>query len=248
MTDAGNGNMRAGLPDLRKYRLVFGDNFNGHALNTAVWDYRQENATRDGSVNLRANVTVSNGILHLAGNRTAHGFSSGMISTENSFHFKYGYAECRADVSRISFGADVTFWLQSDKNGSTMDPAADGGEIDIAEYNLATGGRDLLMHNLHWNGYGAKHRTQGTHEVIPGISGSGYHVFGLEWTPQAYIFYVDGSEKYRCTENVSHHSEYIILSNLIMDNGFGGDRMAGHFPEYLDVDYVKVYQLRGGRR
>jgi beta-glucanase (GH16 family) len=230
--------------DLKGYRLIFEDNFNGPKLNTAVWDYRQENVVRNGAANQRSNITVDNGTLHLAGNRTADGFSSGMISTEHSFHFKYGYAECRADVSRITFGANVSFWLQSDKNGTTMDPAADGNEIDIFEYNLATGGRDLLQHNFHWNGYGAQHRTQGIHEVIPGISGAGYHTFGLEWTPENYIIYVDGVEKYRTSTAVSHHSEYLILSNMIMDNGFGGDRMAGHYPEYLDVDYIKVYQLR----
>jgi beta-glucanase (GH16 family) len=232
------------IPVRGKYRLVFEDEFDGRELNTAHWDYRQDNTIRNGSVNQRSNVSVADGILHLAGDRKGNQYSASMISTENGFQFKYGYVECRADLSRITFGADVSFWLQSDKNGATMDPAMDGGEIDILEYNLATGARDMVMHNLHWNGYGAQHRTQGTREVIAGITTSSYHRYGLEWTQDAYVFYVDGVERYRVTANVSHRKEYIILSNEIMNTGFGGDRAAGHYPEYLDIDYVRVYQLR----
>ncbi|HMH22004.1 MAG TPA: glycoside hydrolase family 16 protein [Puia sp.] len=230
-------------PDLSRYSLLFEDDFNGAELNTSVWNYRQENTVRQGSVFLRSNVTTGNGNLRLSGNKGPEGYSCSMISTEKGFHFKYGYAECRARLSNISFGATFAFWLQSATNGSSQDPATDGDEVDIFEYNLNSGGRDFIQHNLHWNGYGPGHRTQGTREAVTGLS-SGYHLFGLEWTPKEYVVYVDGVEKTRTTTAVSHREEFIILSNLVTDDGFGGDRSAGRYPEFFDIDYVKVYSPR----
>jgi len=227
-------------PDLRGYSLIFNDDFNGRQLNTALWDYRQENSVRQGSLFLRSNVSVGDGHLLMAGNRLSGGYSCSMISTEKSFRFKYGYAECRADLGNISFGATFAFWLQSTTNGASQDPAMDGVEVDIFEYNLNSGGKDFIQHNLHWNGYGAGHRHLGASEPIAGLS-SGYHLFGLEWTPREYIVYVDGAERTRTSTAISHRDEFLLLSNLITDDGFGGDRKAGRYPEFFNIDYVKVY-------
>ena len=231
--------------DLSNYTLLFQDNFDGTQLDTSVWDYRQENALRQGAVFLRSNITVANGIVRLAGNKTAAGYSCSMLSTENGFHFKYGYAEARVNLSNITFGSTFAFWLQSPKNGSTMDPVADGDEVDVFEYNLNSGGKDFVQHNLHWNGYAAEHHHVGSHEMISGLS-SGFHTFGLEWTPKEYVVYVDGVEKTRTTTAVSHHDEFLLLSNLVTDDGFGGDRTKGNFPDSFEIDYVKVYSPKTG--
>jgi beta-glucanase (GH16 family) len=235
---AGSSQTAAGFSP-ENYRLIFQDDFNGSELDTSLWNYRQENVLRHGSVVLRANVIVGDGMVRLVAGREGNVYSSAMISTENSHWWKYGYFECRARLNR-SPGPTASFWLQSPAIGATNDPGKDGTEVDVFEYNLNSGGKDLIQHNLHWNGYGANHQTTGSKEHIEGIS-EGWHVFGLLWTSGEYIVYVDGVERARTAKAVSHREEYVVLSNLVTDDGFGGDRSAGTYPDYFDVDYVKIY-------
>jgi beta-glucanase (GH16 family) len=139
-----------------------------------------------------------------------------------------------------SVGPNCAFWLQSPENGATLDPAKDGVEIDIFEYHRAAETENIYF-NLHWNGYGVQHKTIGSKAAIPGIS-NGFHLFALEWTPTEYIVYVDGVEKARTSTALSHRPEFLVLSMEI--NGYGGDHLKGTYPDYFEVDYVKVYALK----
>lgn len=226
--------------DLGKYVLVKQDDFNGTRLDTTFWNYRQENIVRGFATILRSNVQLTgNGFLRIMANRSGNNFSAGQISTEKTFLQRYGYFECRAKVNS-SIGPHCAFWLQSPDNGATLDPAKDGVEIDIFEYHRAAD-TGFVYHNLHWNGYGQHHQTLGSRAEIPGIV-NGFHTFGLEWTPKEYIVYVDGVEKGRTSTALSHRSEFLVLSMDI--NGYGGDHLTGTYPDFFEVDYVKVYALK----
>ena len=67
--------------------------------------------------------------------------------------------ECTAKMNN-KLGPHVAFWLQSpsimkEKNN----PQKYGTEIDIFEYHIY-GGKNFVYHNLHWDGYGEKHKIQ----------------------------------------------------------------------------------------
>jgi beta-glucanase (GH16 family) len=234
----------ANTVDLSNYTLTLEDNFDGVGPLHSRWNYRAENTVRGYATILRSNVTYAvsgAGILRMAAreNSTAPLFTASQISTENSFLQKYGYFECRVLVNR-TVGPHCSFWLQSPTMGATNNPALDGVEIDIFEHHMANG-PNIARHNLHWNGYGANHQTIGTTETISGLQ-YGFHTFGLEWTSSAYIFYVDGVEKWRTSTAISHRSEFLIFSQEI--TGFGGDRFAGIYPDFMDIDWVKVYKTK----
>lgn len=78
----------------------------------------------------------------------------------------------------------------------------------------------------------------------------GYHIYGLLWTPEEYIFYIDGEESWRIAKGVSHTPEYIILSTEIQDESWAGDipkKGYGSFDEtsnIMYVDYVRVFQKK----
>jgi beta-glucanase (GH16 family) len=97
----------------------------------------------------------------------------------------------------------------------------------------------IVYHNLHWNGYGANHKSTGKQVPIATIA-DGYHTFGLEWTKDVYVFYVDGQETWRSTSAVSQRNEYLILSTEL--TGWGGDPALGNFPDEVIFDYVRVYK------
>ena len=50
---------------------------------------------------------------------------------------------------------------------------------------------DRVQHTFHWDGYGQDHKTEGKIALCPGVT-NGFHTFGLWWTPEEYVFFVDG--------------------------------------------------------
>lgn len=167
-------------------------------------------------------------------------YQIGQIGTQNTFLTKFRYFECSAKMNK-ELGPHVAFWLQSPSiHKEKNNPQKYGTEIDIFEYHT-NGGDQFVYHNLHWNGYGKNHKSIGDKIKIEDIN-QGYHTFGLKWTENEYIFYVDGIETWRTTEAISHIPEYMILSAEL--SGWGGDFKKSEFPDKVFFDYVKVYKKK----
>lgn len=81
----------------------------------------------------------------------------------------------------------------------------------------------------------------------PGVS-AGFHRFAVKWTPEKYVFLVDGYRYYEVTTGISHIKEYLILSMEIPSKPEEIKHTV--FPDEFVVDYVKVPaqdQFRVGR-
>ena len=74
-----------------------------------------------------------------------------------------------------------------------------------------------------------------------GVS-EGFHTFGLEWTPEKYVFFVDGYKYYEVTTAISHIEEYLILSMEIPSEV--KEIKDTVLPDVFTVDYVKVYKKK----
>ena len=221
------------------YCLVWNDEFDGDTIDSLKWDYRYPGTTRGYGVVAPENTYVD-GDGHLVIEVTKKGdeYKIGQVGTHNTYSTQFGYFECRAKMNS-ELGPHVAFWLQAPTMGKEdNNPQVNGTEIDIFEYHVK-GSINTVYHNLHWNGYGAQHQHVGTTVEIDGMD-SGFHVFGLEWNENEYIFYVDGEETWRTTEAVSHRTEYMILSAEL--SGWGGDFSRSVFPDKVIFDYVRVFQ------
>jgi hypothetical protein len=96
--------------------------------------------------------------------------------------------------------------------------------------------------NLHWDGYGKDHKSPGTKTTIPALT-EGFHDYGLLWTKEQYVFYVDGKEVWRSTaRGVSQVPEYLKLTEEIGKRGGGITK--SELPDYFEVDYVLVCGCR----
>lgn len=222
------------------YKLVWQDEFDGKDLDAKKWRVRGEGNTRKlGVVSAKTVSLDGQGHCVMRVLKEPDGkYLIGQIGTHGLFEPTYGYFECRAEMNR-SIGPHVAFWLQSPTLGKTGDPAVDGAEVDIFEYHRKA--PDTVHHCIHWDGYGEKHKAHGHKLNIPGID-KGFHTFGLLWTPEEYVFYVNGKETWRADKAVSRRSLFIILSAEL--SGWGGDPATGTFPDQVTFDYVRVYQKK----
>ncbi len=226
-------------PEEAGYELKWRDEFDGTALDPAKWEVRGVGPRALGFVSPEA-VRVADGLLRLGALRKDGRILLGAVGTQGRFMPRYGYYECRAQVQR-SPGVWAAFWIQSPQISNGEDPAVYGAEIDILECFRKLG-TDIVSHNVHW-AYGPHQKsTRGMQSYRKGV-GDGFHTFALEWTPEKYVFFVDGLRYYEVTQGISHIEEYLILSMEIPSKAEEIQNTV--FPDEFLVDYVRVYQKKG---
>ena len=227
------------LPVGKEYKLVWSDEFNEKTLDLKKWDYRGLGPRRD-AINAKETVTLDGqGHLRLTTKKQGEKYLTAMIGTQGKYEATFGYFECRVKL-QTQIGHWSAFWLQSPTYG---DPVGDvqkaGAEIDIFEYLRKEG--DRVHHTVHWDGYGKHHKSKGKVVKARGWS-EGWHTAGLLWTPEKYVFYIDGKETWHTKKGVSRRSEYIILSLEV--GKWAGDIKKAELPDSFYVDYVRVYQKK----
>lgn len=224
-------------PESLGYKLSWQDDFNGKSLDTSKWEIRGIGARARGYVSPKA-MSIKNGYLNLHAFKSNDSIFISAIGSQNRFMTTYGYFECRAQLQQ-SKGQWGAIWLQSPKLSEGDDPSVNGAEIDIMEFFKKLG-TDIVSHNVHWGPYGPKqHTTHGMQSYLKGVS-KGFHKFALEWTPEKYVFYIDGYKFYEVTEGISKIDQYIILSMELPNDV--KDLEHAVFPDVFTVDYIKVYK------
>ena len=250
------GAARAAAPPAYGWTLLWNDEFDGTTLDTTKWIYWLTGARRD-AVNTPTAVSVGGGVATIATYTSGGTHYTGMISTETKLTTAYGYLEARIKYND-SPGMWSAFWMQSPTMGNPLgDPQTAGTEIDICEHRTVDGsGADIdgkIVGNIHWDGYGASHRSVGYDSGNLGLGGS-YHVYGLEWSPTQQKFYIDGVLRWTVNDAsnspVSQRTEFLILSSEVDDTSttWAGAIPAGGYGSLLttttkmQVDYVRFYK------
>ncbi len=238
------------------WNLVFQDEFAGAALDRGKWTTcypwfePAKGCTSVGNDELQwylpQQVQVANGQLDLSvqpqrykgTDGQTYDYVSGMVAsgagpaTGPGFAFQYGYAEARLKIPAGS-GVCPAFWLNP-ANGSWPP------EVDIAERvgNPDSNKIEMIVHYLLPQG---GHDFNSTHFTGPDFSAD-WHVFGIEWTPNSLVWYIDGVERKRFTPvDRIPHTPMVILFTLAIRGDPGPDETVT-FPATLAVDYVRVWQ------
>ena len=156
-------------------------------------------------------------------------YTSGMISSYGKFAQQPGWFEIRCEVAERE--GDVARLLAA-SGDKTWPP-----EIDILE--ILGHEPDKVYMTNHWATEPGSHEGNGKAFKGPDFS-AGYHTFALDWSKDALVWYVDGVERFRTTENVPHVPMY-ILANLAVGGDWPGMQNADtQFPGYMDTDYIAV--------
>jgi beta-glucanase (GH16 family) len=225
---------------------VFDEEFNGSALNTAVWSYRGT-GVRAACNMTPAAVAISNGYAHISIYSSGGSNYCGAISTDHLAEFGYGYYEANVRYHFRS-GMQCSFWLQSDTMGSIIgNPQQSGIEMDVFEHNAWTTSSTGYDESLHWNGYGAYLTSSSHNTTLSNLNDGNFHKFGIAWTPSSYTFYVDGTARWTQSSSqapISNILQYMILDTElpgvnIPSGGYGA--LGDSNNPWLDIDYVHVY-------
>ena len=256
------------LPEGKKWKLVWSDEFDGDTLDRSKWGFRlglmqtrHETYTTEG-------VSVHDGCLHIELVEKDGQYYSAQLQTganymdnppgdngyekfnwpvapfeEQRFLKKYGYFECRCKLQRQP-GWWSAFWLQSPIIGCCADPGIAGVEIDVMEsFEPGT----MIKHCLHYNGYGKDYKNASVtmHEADTFAVSDDWHVCAVEWSPEGYNFYIDGEFDGHLDGPVSHTPQFILLSTECKGYRKGNtpdpQLKEAVLPDAFIVDYVRVY-------
>ncbi len=242
--------------DLTGYTQVFCDEFDGDALDTDAWEYRRSGERRNG-FNSPQQVRVKDGTMTITAEyRTADtgeygaGWYAGWIRLRQ--RYLRGYFEIRCKCSSGP-GFWSAFWLQAEHPYSheLSRGGIGGAEIDIFESNAADAflprNRSSVSQTIHCNGW-----DDNPEKIDSRLLGSfygkdiynTYNTYGVKWTEDEYIFYINGKESARSSfgSGVSTVPEEVIVSLEIPDTI--PDSFTQDYTTQFVVDYVKIYQAQ----
>lgn len=233
------------------WELVWHDEFDGETINPENWAFDiggsgWGNNERQFYTDRPENARIENGMLVIEArkeNFIHRNYTSARLKTQGLHAFTYERIEARMKLPS-GMGIWPAFWMLGEDIGGAGWPKS--GEIDIMEFI----GRepDRVYGTIHGPGYSGGNGVGGFH-VLPGEALSNdFHVFAIEWEADEIRWYVDEVQYFRVTpemlpgEWVYDYPFFIILNLAIGGNWPGYPDETTVFPQFMYVDYVRVYQ------
>jgi len=173
-------------------------------------------------------------------------YTSARLVTRGKGDWLYGRFEVRA---KLPYGQGIwpAIWMLPTDVEYGRWPAS--GEIDIMEL---VGHQPARVHGtLH---YGNPHTFEGDrYDLAEGTFTGDYHVFALEWEPAEFRWYVDGyhyqtqttwfTSSTKGTYPAPFDRRFHMILNVAVGGAWPGfPDETTTFPQYMYVDYVRVYQ------
>ena len=239
-------------------RLVFHDEFNGNALDLDRWRYDigrnkqgwfnherqyysagQNSRVRNGKLTIEARHEDSRRYPDSGGQN----YTSAKIVSKRAW--TYGFYEIRAKLP-CSRGTWPAIWMLR----QDLKKWPDGGEIDIMEQVGAE--PNLIYSTLHSKAYNHTIGTQRSAQRLVPTSCASFHVYQLDWRPDAITIGVDGRGILRHRRQPGDgQAEWPFDQpfDLILNLAIGGDWASqkgiddASFPQRMQVDYVRIWQV-----
>ncbi|HET8728698.1 MAG TPA: family 16 glycosylhydrolase [Alphaproteobacteria bacterium] len=240
----------AGQPDDAEngWVMTFEDNFD--TLDRSTWDTKypwgdrfQQNEMQfysDDSVGVDP-FSVEDGVLTIEAAEATEGnagsqaypeglpYTSGLLSSHESFSQQYGYFEMNAKLPEGK-GMEPAFGLlPMDQEGA---PEADVMEI------VGSAPSTLETPNQSNDEDGSS-----GDDAEAGNMSDGFHRYGLAWNEDEVILYFDGQEMARTDTPSDFHEPMYMLANLAVGgDGPGAADSDTQLPAEMEIDYIRAYQ------
>ncbi len=153
-------------------------------------------------------------------------YTSGLLTTENSFYQKYGYFEMSAALPSGQ-GAWPAFWLLPKDGTNPL-------ELDVME---AIGG-DMAYQTSHFNAEGLKSKESFANYVA---DAGAFHSYGMLWTAQEIAWYIDNVEVASMATPEDLNRPMYILANLAVGGNWSG--RATFDSAEMKIDSIRAYEV-----
>ena len=176
----------------------------------------------DGTVSIWAKQSTNSEIY-------GYGYTSGVLTTKNSFSQLYGYFEMRADLPEAA-GVWPAFWMLP-SNGAWPP------ELDIMEVL----GDGTTVHTTAHTRQTGTHTSAADTNFTPQTS-DGMHTYGALWSPEKLVYFVDGVEVFETATPADMNTKMYMLVNMAM-GGWAGAIDNSALGAEMKIDYVRAYAL-----
>ena len=247
------------IPAPEGYQLVWHDEFSGSELDASAWRHEVKSPGWvnnelqyyvNGSADGKPVTSVADGKLTITAFLSGGKVYSGRIYAGEHTGWTYGIFEARIKLPK-GRGTWPAFWMMPVDNDFSANPWPRCGEIDIMEevgYHP-----NYTSSSIHCESYNHVMGTQKTAERFTSGAEDEYHVYRLEWTPDAIITYVDDNRLLYFPNdgagNVStwpFNRPFYIILNLAWGGSWGGQQGVdeSRLPAEYQIDYVRVFQKK----
>jgi beta-glucanase (GH16 family) len=196
-----------------------------------------------------SNAYIKDGVLTITARREDKGnmhYTSARLVSKNAGDFLYGKVEVKAKLP-AGKGTWPAIWMLPTDWAYGDWPKS--GEFDIMEHVGYDPGN--IHVSAHTEKYNFKQNNQKTATLMVPDATSAFHIYSVEWTPDAVKGYVDNQLVLTyANEGIGYASwpfdkRFHLLLNLAVGGDWGGIQGVDDtiFPVSMDVDYVKVYKL-----
>lgn len=171
-------------------------------------------------------------------------YTSSRIKTAGKRSFKFGRVDIRAILPKGK-GIWPAFWMMPQNNAFGNWPSS--GEIDILE--LIGSEPNKAYATVHYGpGPGSTNISRGY--TLPAATfNDQFHVFSMEWEQDIMKFYIDDNLYSTVAKadlgalNYPFNEQFYFIINLAVGGNWPGAPDANTvFPQWLIVDYVRIYQ------
>lgn len=238
--------------DLSGYSLVFEDEFDGAELDTEAWKYCNSGVRR-GGYRAPSQVEVKDGNCVITAEYLEDGeFGAGWYAGDLALRkwYKQGYYEirCKANDGGAFWSA---FWIMAAHpyEAQYSQGGIGGAELDIFEANCWEDpmSRNAVSQTIHCAGVDGVQ--EGFQSMLLGFFKGNdiyneYNTYGLEWTEDEYIFYVNGVETCRSSfgNGTSQVEEEVRVSLEVPDAAKLEALDKDSYHSEFVIDYVRIYQ------
>lgn len=236
-------------PPSKDYELLFDEKFDGDAVNEKDWKFRLGRREGKGinGLNLRENVTVSNGALHVAVRQEMidgkqENTGGGIVSKHQ---FGYGYYECLSRPFMAGTGVHSSFWQAGGSVENNNIFEIDSYEID-SHSNIGCNNLYIHLSPKEYKEVPWPCRANVPVKLLP----NGWLLDAYEFTPEGIIFYDNGNIVAKADWQELTSAQVVWLTAL---NGCGkveSDKMPGEstfkYFRFFAKDYPGVNLLPNG--
>ena len=228
-----------------KWALVWSDEFDGTTIDPTTWIVQDGASSVNGELEYYtpSDAYLEGGSLVLESEQRAIGarrYTSGEVRTGNLRTVNWGSAVEWRTQPPSGKGIWPANWL--------VGPQCDGlngcgaywpPEIDVLEMKGSAPSINFMSH--WWSTWPTEQHETSQYNAITSLADA-YHTYRVEWFPDSVVWYIDGVQRAKHTQNVTAGAMQIVMNTAVGGLFDGHPDQTTVFPQYHRIDYVRVYR------